>query len=64
MSIHIGSVPLSQNSTDVFTIYSTKSNVMKLTSPGNHVFMDIGDYNFGQRLSNEPFVFSYKNNNG
>lgn len=63
MSIHIGSVPLSQNSTDVFTIYSTKSNVMKLASPGNHVFMDIGDYNFGQRLSNEPFVFSYKNNN-
>jgi len=36
---------------------------MKLASPGNHVFMDIGEYNFGQRLSNEPFVFSYKNSN-
>ena len=62
MSIHIGSVPLSQNSTDVFTIYSTKSNVMRLTSPYNSVFMDIGDYKFGQR-SNEPFVFSYKTSN-
>ena len=63
MSIHIGSVPLSQNSTDVFTIYSTKSNVVKLTSPSNNVFMDIGDYNFGQRSLNDPFVFSYKNSN-
>ena len=63
MSIHIGSVPLSQNSTDVFTIYSTKSNVVKLQSPSNTVLMDIGDYNVGQRSSNGPFVFSYKNSN-
>lgn len=63
MSIHIGLVPLSQNSTDVFTIYSSKSNVMRIQSPSNNVFVDIGDYNLGQRSSNEPFVFSYKNNN-
>lgn len=62
MSIHIGLVPLIQNSNDVFTIYSSKSNVINIQSLSNNVFMDIGDYKLGQR-SNEPFVFSHKNSN-
>lgn len=62
MSIHIGLVPFTQNRNDVFTIYSGKSNLMKLQSPSCNVFVDIGDYKVGQ-FSNEPFVFSYQNSN-
>ena len=62
MSIHIGLVPNTQNSSDVFTIYSSKSNLMRIQSPSNNTVIDVGDYNLGQR-SNEPFVFSYKNSN-
>jgi hypothetical protein len=35
---------------------------MKIQSPSNNAFMDMGDYKLGH-LSNEPFVFSYKNSN-
>lgn len=62
MSIHIGLVPLNQTQNDVFTIYSTKSNLINIQSQSNIVFMDIGDYKLGQ-LSNESFSFSYSNSN-
>lgn len=62
MSIHIGLVPNTQKSSDVFTIYSSKSNLMRIQSELNNTVIDIGDYNLGQN-SNEQFEFSYKNSN-
>lgn len=48
MSIRIGSVPLFQTEQNVFTINSTRSNVLNLDSLDKNVFLNIGNFSFGQ----------------
>jgi hypothetical protein len=60
MSIHIGLVPDLQDTNDVFSIYTKRSNIVRLIAPINDAFIDFGrDYVIGIQ-SNNDFIFSYK----
>jgi hypothetical protein len=62
MSIHIGLVPLSQDTNDVFTIYSNRSNLVRFVSPSNNALVDFGEYKIGTH-SNSDFIFSHNDSN-
>lgn len=63
MSIQVGTTPLFQPHENVINVMSNRSNVVKLNSDTNNVFMEMGQFKIGQVSNIDTITYSIYDSN-